>query len=162
MLNKILIITLIVSINSILSLKSIDLCYSIDSICKGNYNYKCTKDICSLNKNTCYSYYSNFIGYQEFRSLKYVTLIHKNIKACEYKLNLQDYCLKMTKCSKSNPIVWSPFNYYSQLIVTNCKCEGMHSFECGRFCTLSKKYCDLIQIKIKKNGTNKFEAELCY
>ena len=68
----------------------------------------------------------------------------------------------MTKCSKSTPIVWSPFNYYSQLIVKNCKCEGIYSFECGRFCTLSKKYCDLIQIKIKKNGTNKFEAELCY
>lgn len=36
-----------------------------------------------------YSYYNNFIGNQEFRSLKYLSSIQKNMKICEYKLNFK-------------------------------------------------------------------------
>ena len=161
MFNKIVILTIIISIKLILSINSMDLCYSIDSVCKGKHNYKCTKDICTLDQKKCNRYINTFIESKGFRSLNHLALYPQNVKTCEYKLNDNDFCLKKIKCFQIRRI-WNPFgsNQFHKIInqTEDCKCGGLHPYECGRKCTLNEKYCNLIKTQ---NETNNTENKYC-
>jgi hypothetical protein len=161
MLNKIIILTIIISIKSVLSINSMDLCYSIDSLCKGKKSYECTKDICTLDRKKCNQYFEKLKELKTFRFLNYLALYPQKIKKCEYKLNKNDYCLKKIKCFQIRAI-WNPFGFgqFHSIIKQNldCKCGGLHPYECGPRCTLNEKYCNLIKTQ---NETNNIENKYC-
>ena len=43
----------------------------------------------------------------------------------------------------------------------DCKCQGRNLYKCGDFCTLNKKYCEILDIKIQNekyfNDLNLFQ-----
>ena len=160
MLNKILIlVTLILSIQSIDSLNSADLCKS--SVCNEEYSYKCTKNLCSFNKQICIDYYKIKMK-MDYISLPY----HKalSFQPCgSNELTENDYCIRRTNCYKKLLI---DIGYISinkkKMIKKDCKCNSKHSFKCGEYCTINNKYCDVLNLRIKyKKKMNKSDVKIC-
>jgi hypothetical protein len=142
MFNKILRIKIVILlIQSTLSLNTADLCNSL--ACKGNYNYKCSKDICGLTAKACYDYH-NLERANLFRSYHILRNLHTNIIACEsLRLNKNDYCLNNLKCFKQQYVL-TKSGFKSIKMKVDCKCEGKHWFKCGDYCTQNIKHCDLL------------------
>jgi hypothetical protein len=153
MFNKILILlTVMLLIQSIDSLNSADLC--ISSVCNEEYSFKCTKNLCSFNRQTCNEYYRfkmNYISRPFHNSISF--------QSCEsYKLRENDYCLRNNNCYYN---VFSTMRKTSKKIM-DCKCNGKYSFKCDEYCTLDHNYCDLLNLRIKyQKKTNKKGVKTC-
>ena len=93
-------ITLILSIHSIISFNLTDICIDSFLECKGNHNYKCTQNICSLNEETC-NEYCKFKQLKMFQSKDLIILMpYKQACASSFKLSKNDYCSKRLNCFK--------------------------------------------------------------
>jgi hypothetical protein len=140
------------SIEKIFNLNTDDMCSSF--VCGGKHNYKCTKDMCSLNEKTCddYGKFQRLNSFYVLRSFKIF------LKLCETKkLTLNDYCVKNSFCLKQRSL-----GFISPKLKIDCKCEGKHSYKCGDFCTLDRMFCDLLNLKILyKQKLNKIETKIC-
>jgi hypothetical protein len=160
MFHKILILIFIikVSIECIESLSPEHLCSS--KICNGNCSYQCTNDLCTLNAEKCDEYYS-YKRYNSFRSLHLLRLFQKQIKKCKFEiLSTNDYCLKKTNCYELK-FVYTVNGFIQMKKKFDCKCQGRNLYKCGDFCTLNKKYCEILDIKIQNekyfNDLNLFQ-----
>jgi hypothetical protein len=160
MFNKILILlTAILLIQSINSLNSADLCKS--SVCNEEYSYKCTKNLCSFNKQMCIDYYKTKM------KIDYTSRSYHNspsFHSCESnKLTENDYCIRRTNCYKK---VFLDIGYITinkkRKIKKDCKCDSKHSFKCGEYCTINNKYCDVLNLRIKyQKKMNKSDVKIC-
>jgi hypothetical protein len=165
--NKTLILlTVILLIQSINSLNSADLC--ISSVCNEEYSYKCTNNLCSFNKQKCIDYY-------KFKMKHYSNSFYKLIsfQTCEsYKLTENDYCLSYNNCFQTQFINTGfvtmrqtsrprkPSKTFNKKI--DCECVGKYSFKCGEYCAIDKKYCDLLNLRIKyQKKMSKNEIKTC-
>jgi hypothetical protein len=160
MLNKILIlVTVILSIQSINSLNSADLCKS--SVCNEEYSYKCTKNLCSFNKQICIDYYKIKM------KIDYVSRSYHNtlsFQSCESnELTENDYCIRRTNCYKKLLIDIGYITINKKRVIKkDCKCDSKHSFKCGEYCTISNKYCDVLNLRIKyQKKMNKSDVKIC-
>jgi len=168
MLNLIITIVIIIKIDSILSLNSADLCYSIkDSDCKRNYSYNCGKSMCSLNKETCKQYKRHKRSFI-FRSLKPLIQFHKEIKKCDFNEtidldnNNNKYCLNRHDCLEANILVVYGIVLKNELKKIDCKCKINFKYECNRdYCTNDLDSCKMIQ-KLEKNNIKNCDNKKTY
>ena len=166
MLNKILILFIVILvIESIASFNSEDLCSS--SACYKEYSYKCTKTICSLNKETCIDYYKFKMSYG---TRSYQDLI--SFQTCESKKGTKNYyyCLKNTTCFQKSNLkqvkqnvkdenLFKGFNNNKKI---KCDCGGKYSFNCGEYCATNSKNCGELNLRIKyQKKLNKKDVKKC-
>jgi hypothetical protein len=170
------VLLIILSIQIINGLNLDNLCKS--SFCNKDYSYKCTKNLCSSNKQTCVDYYKHKLNYVSRSSLNLFSFqscesINFTIKV----MNRNDlFCLKNSKCfkkqfilqtknsfrtmRKNEKILSSTFKTFNKKI--DCECVGKYSFKCGEYCTIDKKYCDLLYLRIKyQKKMSKNEIKTC-
>ena len=138
----------IISLRSVLSLDSKNLCYLIKDLeCKGNNSYHCSKSICSLNKETCNKYNRQRRSFL-FRSLVPLIEFYKEIKQCDTNetiIDLNKYCLNRHDCLESNQLVVYGITIKNEIKKVDCKCQGDFKYKCNEnYCTNDLDSCKMI------------------
>ena len=133
-------------------MNSTELCSSL--ICRGKFSYKCGKDLCTLNENTCNDYNKFFIT-NIFHAPKVLITFQIQIQTCSIREIKIDYCLKNERCVKQN----KKNKFIKQKVY--CTCRGKHTFKCGKYCTLDKDHCNILNLRIKyKKNLNCVDSNL--
>ena len=166
MINKNALIIIFLTLNLTFSLKSNDFCSLELKEHKffGLYTYKCELYLCSKNETECnrykmMNYYSNllfkFETFDQEYSKKYETKklfekFNKNIKKCEYKFEINNFCLNGENCIEKK-ITPTGYGYQYLNYKVKCKCPQEKSFECDQYCTSDSNACDYYKSNIKIN-----------
>ena len=146
----IIILTILIgSIGLVFNLNSTDLCYSTkDLVCKRSFSYKCSKDLCSLNKKTCDEYNRKKRSFI-FRSFLPLIQFQKEIKQCNEttdQIDLNKYCLNRHDCLVTNKLVVYGITLKNEIKQVDCICHGSFKFQCNRnYCTNDFDSCEMIQ-----------------
>ena len=150
---------IILSIESILSLYSTDLCYSTsESVCNNiNHNYYCSKNVCSLNKETCNNYSNRVRSFFNFHSFHLLIKLKKEIKHCSSyeSLDLNKYCLNSHDCIQTKKLIIFGLELKYRIKNGDCECPDYFKQKCDRkYCGIDFNSCKMIQnlpenIKIK-------------
>ena len=165
--SKIFLIVILVSVNSLFSIDPSNLCYLTgNSECKRNYNYKCFKDLCSLNRTTC-DLYSKYRMTFFYRSLDPLEKFQKKIKRCglneaEKKIDLNNYCLNRHDCLETKKLIVNDITLKYERKQVDCKCQAEFKYQCDSdYCSKDLASCKMIQKldpqrnKIKDCGNSK-------
>ena len=154
--SKLIILTItVIIIESVLSTDPTDLCLTTKDVeCKGSHNYQCSKDLCSLNEETC-MLYNRYRRSFVFRSLKRLIQFKKEIKECEMNetiIDLNNYCLNRHDCLETKKLIVNDITLRFERKQVDCKCQGDFKHQCNNdYCAKDLDSCKMIQKLDQRN-----------
>jgi len=165
MLKKKTLIILLLSLHLSFCLKQNDFC-SIkqkEYKCQGIFIHKCGTDLCAKNKTDCFEYIQKnlnskqLLGKQaKINNLKEknkMALFKKNIKQCDYKFRVDDFCLSVKHCTETK-ISPTSLGYKKIFFKVICKCPSKQSYRCGKYCTTDSTACNYYKSNVKDRKYN--------